>query len=251
MFVVTGGGQGIGQALAQALATRRQSVMIVGRNAQTLAATAATSSLIDWFEADVSTAEGRLKITERLAGLPLQGLVHNAGIIEPMAPILAIQEKDWQQCMATNVAAPLFLSQLLCKQLHHGRVLNIGSGAAYFPVAGWSAYCVSKAALAMLTQCWQLECADVAFAHVMPGIIDTPMQAKIRETVHMAAEKRHFFEQLKRENRLLTPQCVAAFLCWLLLDIDRGLFASKEWDIYDESHHPSWLTPPHAVPALD
>ncbi len=49
--------------------------------------------------------------------------------------------------MSTNLDAPLFSYAISKKQLHGGRVLNIGSGAAYLEIAGWAAYCVFKAAL--------------------------------------------------------------------------------------------------------
>ena len=85
----------------------------------------------------------------------------------------------------------------------------------------------------------------------MPGIIDTQMQAKIRVAQHMQVEKLDFFKQLKQDNRLISPETIAAFLCWLLLDIDTTLYGSKEWDIYDTSHHNAWLIPPNTVPALE
>lgn len=252
MFVVTGGGRGIGRALAVALASRGESVLIVGRHDQTLRETAAFSPLINAIRADISLPEGRQKLAEFLHAVPvIRGLINNAGVIEPIAPISEIDEASWRHCMATNVEAPLFLTQLLIDKLVNGRVLNISSGAAYFPVEGWAAYCVSKASVSMLTRCWQLESTDVAFASLMPGIIDTDMQGKIRAATHMDPEKQDFFKRLKQHNQLLTPETVAAFLCWLLLDIDTVEYVSKEWDIYDTSHHAAWLISPNIVPALE
>lgn len=252
VFVVTGGGRGIGRALAVALASRGQSVLIIGRHEDTLTETSGFSPLIDYFCADVSTSDGRHTLKTRLQSVPvIQGLIHNAGIIEPISPITDIDEASWHACMSTNVDAPLFLTQLLMDKLAHGRVLNISSGVAHFPVEGWAAYCVSKAALSMLTRCWRLESANIAFASVMPGIIDTNMQEKIRGASHMNTEKRDFFKQLKQNNRLLSPATVADFLCWLLLDINTSTYVSKEWDIYDTTHHSEWLIPPNIVPVLE
>lgn len=100
----------------------------------------------------------------------------------------------------------------------------------------------------MLTRCWQLEEKGIAFASVMPGIIDTPMQAVIREADHMEDEKQDFFKTLKTEERLLDPMTVALFLTWLLIDIPKDQYVGQEWDIYDSSHHSAWLKPPHTVP---
>lgn len=252
MFVITGGGSGIGEALALALAMRETRVLIIGRREEALKAAAKNSPLISYCCADVSTHEGRQHIVSHLFSQPqLDGLIHNAGIIEPIVPIRTIDEKAWQKVMATNIDAPLFLTQLLQDKLLKGRILNIGSGAAHFPVAGWSAYCVSKAALSMLTRCWQLECSHLAMANVMPGIIDTDMQGYIRNASHMDPEKINFFKRLQQERQLLSPKTVALFLCWLLLDITKADYVSKEWDIYDKTHHHQWLTPPHVVPSWE
>lgn len=249
MFVVTGGGSGIGRSLAHALAKRGKKILIVGRRESALVETASFSSSITYLCADVSTDTGRQKIVNSLQSVSsMEGLIHNAGIIEPIAPIATIDEASWQQTLSTNLNAPLFLSQLLLDKLKHGRVLHIGSGAAYFPVAGWAAYCVSKAALSMLTRCWQLESQNTAFASVMPGIIDTDMQALIRNAKYMDEEKRNFFKDLKKGGRLVSAETVAAFLSWLLIDLSKTDFISKEWDIYDKSHHLSWLAAPHQVP---
>lgn len=249
MFVVTGGGSGIGRALAHSLAMRGKKVLIIGRRLDALKDTASVSSLISVCSADVASREGREAILAHLPdNSPLEGLIHNAGIIEPVSLLGTIDEDAWKKTLATNLDAPLFLSQLLLPRLAEGRVLHIGSGVAHFPVAGWAAYCVSKAALFMLTQCWQLESTNTAFASVMPGIIDTDMQAFIRQCAFMDNEKREFFKTLEREGRLIKPETVALFLSWLLLDLDKASYVSREWDIYDTAHHPSWLVAPHLVP---
>lgn len=249
MFLITGGGSGIGRALAQVLAAKGKKVLIIGRREHLLAETAAFSPLISTLQADVSTAEGRQQILAYLSDIEsLEGLINNAGRINPISPIATIDELSWQQVMATNLNAPLFLTQLLLDKLKQGRVLNIGSGAAYFPVAGWAAYCVSKAGLSMLTRCWQLEKPDLALSSVMPGIIDTDMQQLIRDAEYMEEEKRNFFKNLYQQDQLVSATTVASFLSWLLIDADLALYRSKEWDIYDKKHHQYWLKSPQTVP---
>ncbi|CAM2941298.1 SDR family NAD(P)-dependent oxidoreductase [Legionella worsleiensis] len=248
MFIITGGGSGLGKALALNLAQRGKSVLIIGRREAMLKETAAVCASIKYLCADVSTSEGRDLIRVCLDNIPqIHALVNNAGSLQPVVPITDIKMNDWHQTLATNLDAPLCLPQLLNDKLKHGRVLNIGSGAAYFPVKGWTTYCVSKAALAMLTRCWQLESDAISFASVMPGIIDTEMQAIARNGSHMDPEHVLFYQRLKQHNRLISPDTVAEFLAWLLLDLDADKYVSKEWDIYDTSHHAFWLKPPHQV----
>lgn len=251
MFVITGGGSGLGQALALALAQRECQVLIVGRHVQTLQETARQNPNITYCCADVSQESERQHLADYLAAQSdLQGLIHNAGIIEPIMPLRAITLEDWRACMSTNLEAPLFLTQLLWSKLSQARVLHIGSGAAYLAITGWAAYCVSKAGLAMLTRCWQAEYPTLAVASVMPGIIDTPMQTSIRASNHMALDKHEFFCRLKTAHQLLSPATVACFLVWLLLDASSELYGSQEWDIYDMQHHMHWLKPPHVVPQI-
>lgn len=249
MFVITGGGRGLGKALALALADRSQSVMIIGRNVSTLKQVAASSEYIQYSVADVSTAAGREQVVDILKNHDhLQGLIHNAGIIEPLERLGHINEAAWHKNMATNLDAPLFLTQKLLPKLSQARVLHIGSGLAYFPMVAGAAYCVSKAALAMLTRCWQLEYQFPAFTSVMPGIVDTDMVLQLRESSQMDSEKQHFFRHAKETNQILSPKTVGLFLTWLLLDVSVSDYRSKEWDIYDTDHHDLWLpkqmTPP-------
>lgn len=248
MFIITGGGSGIGKALALALAKRGKSVLIIGRREPLLKETAAASALITYLCADVSTQPGLDAIKEYVTNIPyINALVNNAGTIDPIVAIKDLKPEDWHHTLRTNLDAPLFLTQLLHPQLTNGRVLNIGSGAAYFAVQGWTAYCVSKAALSMLTRCWQLESKTVSFASVMPGITDTDMQANARTSSNMDPEQNQFYQRLKDHHRLVNTDTLAEFLTWLLVDIDAKTYSSREWDIYETNHHQHWLKAPHQV----
>lgn len=249
VFIITGGGSGIGKALALALAKRNKSVLIIGRREQLLQETASESSLIQYLCTDLSTQEGLNAVREFVENKPyISALINNAGTLQPVVPLSEITPEAWHQTLNTNLDAALFLPQKLYRQLTNGRVLNISSGAAYFAIKGWAAYCVSKAALSMLTQCWQLESDAVAFASVKPGIIDTDMQALARVGLNMDEAQVTFYNRLKQNNHLITPETVAEFLVWLLLDVDEKTYKSREWDIYDMTHHKLWLKAPHQVP---
>lgn len=252
MFVITGGGSGIGRALALTLAACQKRVLVLGRREALLREVANHSALISYCVADVASMTGRQVLIDALKDCPkLDGLVHNAATVVPITALSEMNEQAWHHALETNLNAPLFLSQMLYSKLKHARVLHLGSGVAHFAVKGWGAYCVSKAALYMLTQCWQIESQDIAFASVMPGIIDTDMQALIRQSQAMAPDKLAFFMDLKAQNRLISPDTVAQFLKWLLLDIPTERYIAQEWDIYDTAHHLSWLAAPHVVPSLE
>ncbi len=254
MFIVTGGGSGIGRALACELANRGQKVLIIGRNQERLEQTAAHSTLIDICAVDLLKSDSIQFIVNTLKNIEhLDGIIHSAGMIDPIVPINNITQESWQNILTLNLTIPLLLTQSLLDKLNNARVLTIGSGAAYFPVTGWSGYCVSKSGLAMLMRCWQLEFRNknTFFANVMPGIIATNMQTIIRQSQAMDPEKLAFFNQLFETKKLITADTVAQFLCWLLLSITPAEYIACEWDIYDVSHHHNWLVEPYRVIAFE
>jgi benzil reductase ((S)-benzoin forming) len=251
MFIITGGSRGIGAALAKNLAHQGHTVLIIGRDKNTLQSVAKNTPNIQICAADLTKASDRNRIIKHLENCDkITCLVQNAGIIDPIAPMQTLSSDAWQQIMDINLNAPFFLTQALYPKLIGSRVLHIGSGAARFPIQGWAPYCVSKAGLAMLTRAWQLECPDIATTSVMPGIVATEMQAQIRAANLQHPDKQQFFQDLYDNNQLITPDTVASFLAWLLLNVDKTRYVSQEWDIYDASHHVEWLKSPHQVPAL-
>ena len=252
MFEITGASRGIGKALALHLAALNHVVLIIGRDKKTLEAVANNTANIQTCVADVASAKGREIILKHLEKYDhISALVHNAGTIDPIAPMQSLSPDAWQNIMNINLNAPFFLTQALYPKLQQqARVLHISSGAAHFPVQGWAPYCVSKAGVSMLTRAWQLECPDMPTASVMPGIVKTDMQAHIRAAEHQDPDKHQFFQDLYDSNQLITPDTVAHFLAWLLLSIDKTRYVSHEWDIYETSHHVEWLTSSLSVPAL-
>lgn len=248
MFVITGGGRGLGRELAVQLASRGKKVLIVGRKLQSLQEVAAASSNISFLQVDVTKNDARQELADYLQNYELQGLVHNAGIVSPLCKINAIAIDDLQQTFATNVEAPLALTQLLLPKLSQARILNISSGAAHFAIDGMAAYCASKAALLSFMRSWRLEYPNLAIGSVRPGIVDTAMMTEIRTSKHMRAKTDEFFQDLKTTNRLVQPNVVGSFLTWLLLDISSEQFTQDEWDIYNKHHHHHWLQAGQSVP---
>jgi len=115
-------------------------------------------------------------------------------------------------------------------------------------------YCVSKAALLQLARCLDEELApNVRVGSVMPGVVDTDMQAELRTLDFQSVQ---FFRDLGNntsrntawagagsppEQALDKPENVADFLVWLLLDVDPHDFGGREWDINSPGDQQSWL----------
>jgi len=242
-ILITGGGTGIGRALAGRFADKGWRVTIVGRRLNLLQEVARDyPDKISIISADVGSIQDRQKIVSEAEGT-LDLLVHNAAVLGPVGPILDQSPEDWKSHMATNVEGPLFLTQaLLLKLVENSRVVNISSGAAHQGIPGWGMYCTSKAALFMLGQLLKDELAqrNIWFGSVRPGIVDTPMQAEIR-----ALEPKDFpmveqFRQYKATGALVTSELVAQYLEWLLLEVSGPQLGEREWDIRDAEWQSAW-----------
>ena len=242
-ILITGGGTGIGRALAGRFADKGRRVTIVGRRLNLLQEVARDyPDKISIISADVGSIQDRQKIVSEAKGT-LDLLVHNAAVLGPVGPILDQSPEDWKSHMATNVEGPLFLTQaLLLKLVENSRVVNISSGAAHQGIPGWGMYCTSKAALFMLGQLLKDELAqrNIWFGSVRPGIVDTPMQAEIR-----ALEPKDFpmveqFRQYKATGALVTSELVAQYLEWLLLEVSGPQLGEREWDIRDAEWQSAW-----------
>jgi benzil reductase ((S)-benzoin forming) len=146
--IITGGGTGLGAALAKRLASRSQQVLIVGRRGAKLLETkneSSNPSFIRTVVADVSKPEGHEAILKSLKdGEYVDNLVHNAAVLEPVGPLMDVKPEDWSKHMAINVDGPLFLTKSLLPRLtsrnetdRNGRILHISSGAAHHGYRGW------------------------------------------------------------------------------------------------------------------
>lgn len=188
VVIITGAGKGLGKAIAAEITGGGGRVVLVVRSEAT------ATSLIREFGAacvvvtsDVTApgaAEAAIDAGVKRWG-KVDGLVNNAGLIDPIARIADADPALWEATIATNLVAPYrFTRAFLAQDVKTAarRIVNISSGAAHRPLEGWNAYCASKAGLAMLTRSTGLEYQpENVFAFgLIPGLVDTGMQATIR-----------------------------------------------------------------------
>ncbi|KAL7526137.1 hypothetical protein ACHAXR_001337 [Thalassiosira sp. AJA248-18] len=275
--IITGGSSGIGVAILRRLVQRGEPnlhCLAVGRRLPQLEEAkrqAVLSTGVDEkggddhnndrvhiVPADVSTPEG---ISAIVSALPpnarVKYLIHNAGMLGPIAPLAEIDRKTWQQVVATNLDAPLFLTQALLPHLKRcginddnsdgttkARVLHVSSGAAHGSYVGWGPYCVTKAGLHMMYQCLSAELSphNILVGSVRPGVVDTPMQDEIREfngpADHFPMQKKFF--DLHDNDQLEKPENVAAYFHWLLSEVGDEEFCEQEWDIRKSKDDARW-----------
>jgi NAD(P)-dependent dehydrogenase (short-subunit alcohol dehydrogenase family) len=187
VVIVTGAGRGLGRAICERLVTDGARVVAVVRSAaaadELTKALGASGTVVvrDIVEAEAA----RVAVDAALQKFSrVDGLVNNAGVIDPMELFADADPAEWERALTVNLlAASRFMRAFITDAGNSGgRIVNITSGAAHRALRGWSAYCTSKAALAMLTKCTQLEYGPqgVLSFNLIPGLIDTDMQANVR-----------------------------------------------------------------------
>jgi NAD(P)-dependent dehydrogenase (short-subunit alcohol dehydrogenase family) len=186
--LVTGGGSGIGRAVAERLAAEGAAVAVVDANGPaaeaTAAAVAAAGGRAAAVRADVTRAgEVRAAVAaavEAFGGLDV--LVNAAGVLGPPGRVVDSSEEDWDRLFAVNVKGPFLCAKYAVPALQRrggGAIVNIAStaGLAGSPVLG--PYSASKGAVVLMTRSMALNhAADrIRVNCVCPGAIETPMLA--------------------------------------------------------------------------
>jgi NAD(P)-dependent dehydrogenase (short-subunit alcohol dehydrogenase family) len=176
-------------------------------------------------------------------------VINNAGRLEPVARIADSDPVEWRQSLHVNVLAPYLLTQAALPHLRRsrqGRVITLSSGAGLHPVAGWSAYCVGKAAINMFTAVLAAEEPWLTALAVRPGRVETDMQRVLREqgASVMPRETYEDFVAMHRRGALLPPEAPARTLAVLALHAP-GAWSGRffSWDEADiQAFASQWLT---------
>jgi 2,3-dihydro-2,3-dihydroxybenzoate dehydrogenase len=193
--LVTGAAQGIGAAVAAALASDGVTVAAADANATALAATArALGPLVRPYVLDVrdaSAVEDVVDRVERESG-PIDILVNVAGILRT-GPITELSDQDWADVFAVNVGGVFHCSRAVANRMtarKRGTIVTVASNSAGVPRMNMGAYAASKAASTMFTKCLGLELAghNIRCNVVCPGSTNTPMQQGMWEPDHGSDE---------------------------------------------------------------
>jgi uncharacterized oxidoreductase len=181
-ILITGGGSGIGLALAERFIAMGNRVIICGRRAGTLDAVKAAHPAIETRVCDVAESADRAALTAWATSTfpALNVLVNNAGIQRRMR---IASEGDWtatREEIAINLDAPIHLTTLFLPHLIRqpaAAILNVTSGLAFVPLAGTPVYSATKAALHSFTLSLrhQLRNSAVQVIEVIPPAVDTDL----------------------------------------------------------------------------
>ena len=178
--IVTGGGTGIGAAIARRLSAVGYAVTVMGRRAEPLDEVVQELSEGLAIAGDV----GRPEHCEHVVAATVEAfggvdaLVNNAGIGNSGTALEEAPEQ-WDTVLRTNLSGAFYLAREALPHLieRRGAIVNISSTSGWLAGPGWTSYCTSKAGLIMLTRCLANDYgpAGVRANCVAPGWVRTPM----------------------------------------------------------------------------
>jgi 3-oxoacyl-[acyl-carrier protein] reductase len=218
--LVTGAGRGIGRAAAILLAEEGADVALVARSSSELAEAAgevrAAGRRALEIRADVGAPDVAAlvcgRVTSELGSVDI--LVNNASVVWPFAPTKDLDPEEWIATLHINLVGVLRLTRAVLPDMlarGWGRIVNVSSGVVDFPgdMVGANAYVTSKAALEShsLNLAAELVGTGVTVNVLRPGMVDTAMQAWIREqpTERVGRALHDRFVQLHDAGMLIEP----------------------------------------------
>lgn len=232
--LITGASRGIGESAARLFAQAGANVALMARSGDRIGqiadeiganAIALTGDVSVWadMERAVQTclqAFGRLDI-----------LINNAGVIEPISPLIAAEPEGWSAAIDINLKGPFYGIRAAAPVMvgaGGGTIITISSGAAHNPLEGWSHYCSSKAGAAMLTRNADLELRGqgLRIMGLSPGTVATQMQREIK------ASGLNPVAQMEWEDHI-PPDWPARCLMWMAGPAGDGL-CGQEVSLRDE-----------------
>lgn len=214
VIVVTGGGSGLGREIVKQLVLKGARVAAIDINMEGLKETHAMLDLdqrVSLHKVDITDKNAVMQLVKDVEAFhgQVDGLINNAGIIQPFKKIVEMDDNLIQRVISVNFFGTVnmtkaFLPALLERK--EGHLLNISSMGGVIPVPGQGMYGASKAAVKLMTESMDAELVDtkVNVSVVVPGGIDT---AIIDNTSADSSS-----EGLQKTKLLLSPQKAAELI---------------------------------------
>jgi len=222
---ISGASRGVGAGLAERFAEAGLRLVLCSRTPPALSEseTVIAAALDVRDEKALDALVGQVE--ERFGSIDLW--INNAGVLDPIGPIRDVSLEDFREHIDINLSGVFVGSRTYVRHLRRlqrrGVLINVSSGAAWNPYAGWGAYCAGKAGVERLTEVVALEEAEIGLrAHsIAPGVIDTAMQSLIRTSSAEDFPDVEHFKERKRSGNFNSVRFVADEFLAIAFDPDR------------------------------
>jgi 3-oxoacyl-[acyl-carrier protein] reductase len=236
--IVTGASQGLGRAIALALATNNAKVACVARNeeklAETVAAITEAGGTAEAISGDVSNRESVEAVVDKVVETwdRVDVLVNNAGVTrDTLLPRMT--DEEWDTVINTNLRGAFLMSRAATRVMmraRYGRIINISSVSGLIGNAGQTNYSASKAGLIGMTRSLAREIAGrkVTVNAVAPGFIESEMTAVLGESIVAKVLERIPCKRLGRPEDvgaavLFLASPAASYITGQVLTVDGGM----------------------------
>jgi 3-hydroxybutyrate dehydrogenase len=229
LALVTGGGRGIGAAIARALAGSGARVIVCGRTKPDLDVIARETGGVA-IECNLADRAATDKMLASVGDVAV--LVNNAGIAES-APLDRTSDEVWDRILELDITAPFRLTRAIVPGMVKagwGRIINVASNAGVTGYGYSAAYCAAKHALVGFTRALAIDLArtNITVNALCPGWVETQMaeEAVTRiasKTGRSVDEARTSLASMSPQRRMITPEEVASMAVMLCGHEARGI----------------------------
>jgi uncharacterized oxidoreductase len=202
-ILITGGGSGIGRALAEAFHKLGNTVIIAGRRQGVLDETTKANPGMKSVTLDIESAEAIRAFGTKIAKEypALNVVIHNAGIMRPENLLEQPEDlEDAEATITTNLLGPIRLTAALLPHLKKqpaATIMTVSSGLAYLPMALTPTYCATKAAMHSysLTLRYQLRRTNIEVLELVPPYVQTELMGSRQASDPRAMPLKDFIEE--------------------------------------------------------
>ena len=223
--LITGASRGIGKAIAMAYAAAGAKVVLASRKQEQLDAVAAEIKAAGGQALPIAAHTGDTEAVEKLVAQVIQTwggvdiVVNNAASNPHFGHILSAEDGHWDKILDVNVKGYFRVAKAGAKSMRQrggGKIINVASVAGKTPLPGMGVYCVSKAAVLMLTEVLAAELAkdNIQVNAIAPGFIKTKFSSALwaNPQIHQAVLK------AIPQNRIAQPEELAGIALYLASD---------------------------------
>jgi len=242
--VITGGGRGIGEAVAQAFARAGANLVLFARTGAEVARVARDAEQSGAQALAVAGDVSRRPDVERLTAVALEQfgridvLINAAGVYGPIGPLMENDMDEWARAIEINLLGTVYCLHAVLPRMvaqHKGVVVNFSGGGAVAPFPRFSAYGASKAAVVRLTEtiAEEVKASGVRVNAIAPGAVNTGLLDEVLTARERAGAEFYAKSLAQKSSGGTAPERAAELAVFLASPAAAGItgrLISAVWD---------------------